>query len=169
MTRTLISKTDIISGNFDKDKQYYYGRGMNISKINLTTFDKITGLPIRHIFRYFDIDILIQDELDFCGLPDLEFISEKTIVESKCIGISKCPLLKTLPLKLTNGLHLKFNHEQHLITILSEEQFNVLKSLTIYWNFGQASGKKEICSYEEYYSLIEPTIIKNNLSKVCTF
>ena len=108
---------------------------------------------------YFDINLLIKDSMTLIDLKHLKTISENIIVGGY-VAISNCPLLKTIPLKFTKGLEIFFTQDQHLITILSEEQFKSLKGLSINDNF--------IKTYKEYYSFIKPTLEKEQLLKVCT-
>ena len=154
--RIPITKDKIRYGHFYKDKKY-------VLKDDLYIY---VNSPIIYSF---DIDLLVEGSLDLENLFDLKSISENVTIgssENFHIDISFCPKLKTLPTNLIAGRKLYLSHNQHLITILSKEQVLSLKELIVsekyYW-----SECRKITSYEEYYSLIKDTLIKNNLLKVC--
>ena len=120
-------------------------------------------LMSNYLTKRLDIDLLIPKDLFLEDVFLIESISERVFVGGD-IFIDNCPRLKELPLKMIIGKTVIFYSNQHLITIFSEEQFKSLKHLYIWFEFFE---RKEIKTYEEYYSLIEPTLNKNNLMKVC--
>lgn len=139
--RTHLIEYDIISGNFDKDKKYF-ASSLHFSK----DYD---------IFSL-DIDIIIKSSLTIYYLRKLSHISEKVIVQGS-YKIQNCPLLKTFNFR--KGSNIEFYNDQHLTTILSEEQFLSTRSLWVNYEI--------VTSYKEYYSLIEPILQKNNLMRIC--
>lgn len=154
--RTPITKDKIRYGHFCKDKKYILKEDLYIY-VNSPTIHSL------------EINLLIEGSLDLENLFDLKSISENVTIgssENFHIDISFCPKLKTLPSKLIAGRKLYLSHNQYLTTILSKEQFLSLKELLIsekyYW-----SECKKITSYEEYFSLIEPTLQKETLLNIC--
>ena len=110
-----------------------------------------------------DIDLFVgKGGLTLINMANLTYLSERIILQKDEIFITGCPLLKTLPNNLIVGQDIYFNNNQHLITIFSEKQFNSLNRCNI-----DVEKFVRIKTYEEYYSLIEPTLIKNNLMKIC--
>ena len=146
-----ITRADVLAGKFEKYRKY-----------NLIESFHTNNFTIDYeIISCLDINLIINENLNLHDLPFLSYISERVSVKkNNYIQIYDCPKLKTLPsnLLVNNGLY--FHGYQHLITILSEEQFD---SLRLFAYSGQT-----ISSYKEYYSLIEPTLYKNNLLNVCS-
>lgn len=138
--RHFLNEEDILKNMYNKDKEYYN------SSLHFQ-YDKLSVL---------DMDIVLTNDLTIFNLPYLHYISEKVVVEGYYY-IEKCPLLKTLNFKKGSAIY--FDRKQHLITILSKEQFSSLRAL---WVEG-----KRIFSYEEYYSLVKDSAVKENLLKIC--
>ena len=157
--RIPISQEDILNNNYSFEEKYIFEDSDEDEHTLAITHDS------NWFTKHFEIDLFIPNDLYFEDLENLESISENIIVGEEFF-IDECPLLKELPLKTTFEKSINFYNNQHLITIFSEEQFKSLKCIKI-WS--EDFKPIQIKTYEEYYSLIEPTLIKNNLMKICNF
>ena len=153
-----ITTEHIIKNNFDKDKSYYIYHSMT-QDLRLDSFNKINHL---------DIDLLVKGDLILINQTYLKTISKSIIILGDDITIKECHLLKSIPIEITSNKIIYFNNSQLYTTILSKEQFLSIKQFFVTgYSYEGEYFKQEISSYEEYSSLIENTLQKNNLLKIC--
>ena len=161
MQRIPLYKDDFLKGKFSLNKKYVLKNKLfkNESCLeNLSLDSKFTFLD-----KFSKINILCGS-ITLLNVVSLKIISENIDNVGDIVFIRKCPLLKTIPLKITFGKDIVFCEDQFLTTIFSQEQFQSLKSLSIQ----TSCDLKTIHSYQEYSSLTENTLNKNELLKVCT-
>ena len=155
MIRTNITRNCILRNNFDKDKEYILKDRLDLSLTSILYFESL------------EINLLVRYCMILKTLPHLKTISKNIIVGGE-IRIKECPLLKSIPIEVTSNKIVRFAEGQHLTTLFSEEQFLSLKGFYLSNDLTYSiKWDSEITSYEEYFSLIEPTLIKNNLLNIC--
>lgn len=149
-----ITREHIIKNNFDKDKSYYIYHSMT-QDLKLDSFNNINSLEINLLVKGLHI------------VTYLKTISKNIIILGDYITVKECPLLKSIPIEITSNKIIYFNKTQLHTTIFSKEQFLSIKQFFVTGYSLKEYYSQEISSYQEYYSLIENTLEKNNLLKIC--
>lgn len=152
-----ITREHIIKNNFDKDKSYYIYHSMT-QDLKLDSFNNINSL---------EINLLVKGDLILINQTYLKTISKNIIILGDYITVKECPLLKSIPIEITSNKIIYFNKTQLHTTIFSKEQFLSIKQFFVTGYSLKEYYSQEISSYQEYYSLIENTLEKNNLLKIC--
>ena len=161
MQRISISTVDIINGNFKKDKKYFLKYEVQQNKTKLSRNETYNLRIAYQDIKSLDINLHVRSSIFLSALPFFKNIFGNISFKENLV-IQECPLLKTLDCNIASGKSLYFRRNQHLTTILSEKQFDSFEDIYIFLD-----RDYKIKTYEEYYSLIEPTLIKNKLLNIC--